>query len=96
MDKEKDYDMGVELQGLFRGEVIKYNVEKGFGFIRVIDKVIKEDAFIHFSEIEPGIDAFKKLLPGDMVSFKLKRGPRGLMASDLSLDSAVEVPSATD
>lgn len=77
--------MAIELGKRIRGDVIKYFVEKGFGFIRVHDKTIQDDAFIHFSEIHKEIDGFKKLIPGDLVEFDLHRGHRTLVASNLKI-----------
>lgn len=76
---------GVDLTGRYKGTVIKYHVERGFGFVRVLDKKIQEDAFIHFSQIETQDDSFKKLLPDQMVEFNLQRGDRGLVATDLKM-----------
>jgi CspA family cold shock protein len=71
-----------------RGTVIKYNVERGFGFIAVEGK--REDAFIHYKDIDPGVDAFKKLLPGDSVEFDIENGNRGLVAKNLQITASRE------
>ena len=75
--------MGVQLQGRFKGRVIRYNVERGHGHVTVLDKLIREDAFIHWSEIDTKVDAFKKLVPGQIVEFSSKRSEKGLAAFNL-------------
>lgn len=67
----------------YSGTVIKYDVEKGFGFIKPKDSSIKQDIFIHFAEIEVGVDAFKKLRPNEEVNFVMHTTNRGLAAKDL-------------
>lgn len=69
------------------GTVIKYMVEKNYGFIRPDNPAFKDDVFIHVHEIEPEKDCFKKLLHGERVQFELyrrnnERG-KGLVAKNL-------------
>lgn len=81
--------------GKFRGTVTKYNVERKFGFIRVEEELVnqefaklttwKDDAMIHWTEIEPNVDSFKKLLTGQEVEFELYRRDKGLVAKNLSV-----------
>ena len=75
--------MDTKIDGRFTGRVIKYNVERGFGFIEVNDRTFQQDAFIHFSEIDKGSSSFKKLLPDQAVEFSLVKNDRGLVATDL-------------
>lgn len=83
--------MAIKLDGLYEGRVIKYDVERGFGFIRVVNSRINEDAFIHFKDIEPTQSGFKKLVPEDVVTFELHRGEKGLSAKNLVLSVPREV-----
>ena len=62
-----------------RGKVKWFNEAKGFGFITQDGG---EDVFVHFSAIE-GPNGFKTLADGDVVEFEVKRGPKGLQASNV-------------
>jgi cold shock CspA family protein len=87
--------------GTFKGEVIKYFVEKKFGFIKikeylnntewtkVFPRVIGEDAFIHFSDIEPDKVSHKKLMSGQVVEFTVIRGQKGLTAKNLKIVGSI-------
>jgi cold shock CspA family protein len=57
--------------GSFTGTVIKYDVERSFGFISVDCEEIKDDAFIYYTDIEPEKEGFKKLRQDQIVSFEL-------------------------
>lgn len=63
------------------GTVKWFNKTKGFGFI-VSDK---KDYFIHFSDINPGLDNFKELSDGDKVSFEPASSPKGMVAKKVSV-----------
>jgi len=62
-----------------RGKVKWFNEAKGFGFIT---QEGGEDVFVHYSAIE-GANGFKSLTDGDAVEFEVKRGPKGLQASNV-------------
>lgn len=61
------------------GTVKWFNNAKGFGFIRQNDE--GPDVFVHYTQISG--DGFKTLQEGDPVSFELKEGPKGLLASNV-------------
>lgn len=77
--------------GRFKGSVIKWDVEKSYGFIRITESVegvkstYKDDAFIYFRDVEPDKDGLKKLHQAQIVEFDLNRGPKGLVAKNLNI-----------
>lgn len=91
-------EAGIEL-GEYQGQVIKYMVDKGFGFIKIKNKVhrdgkdmtlvrekfLSDDAFVHCRDIEPDKDFAKKLNQGEYVIFKLYRTSKGLTAKFVSI-----------
>ncbi|MFH1703385.1 MAG: cold-shock protein [Nitrospirota bacterium] len=60
------------------GTVKWFNESKGFGFIT---QEGGKDVFAHYSEIEG--DGFKTLAEGDLVSFEVVEGDKGLKASKI-------------
>ena len=69
------------------GEVKWFNNTKGWGFIA--QKGSEEDIFVHFSAVNG--TGYKTLIAGQMVSFDLQRGDRGLHAINVTLLNAEEV-----
>lgn len=63
------------------GLVKWFNDEKGFGFIASEGK----DYFVHFKEIKA--EGFKSLKQGEHVSFKPSMTPRGLVATNVVIES---------
>ena len=61
------------------GTVKWFNDAKGFGFITPANG--GEDLFAHFKEIQG--TGFKTLKEGQRVEFLVKRGPKGLQASQI-------------
>lgn len=61
------------------GEVKWFNNTKGWGFI--LPEGGGDDIFVHFSAIQG--EGYKTLLPGQRVSFELKKGERGLHANNV-------------
>lgn len=59
------------------GTVKWFNESKGFGFISPKDG--GDDVFVHFSGIIG--NGFKKLAEGQVVSYEVERGPKGLQAT---------------
>jgi CspA family cold shock protein len=55
---------------------MRFDEEKGFGFIAPDDG--GKDLFAHFSEIS--MDGYKKLTPGERVSYLVEKSSKGLRA----------------
>lgn len=73
-----------------KGTVIRYIVDKKFGFIKPDGIEHSGDVFIHVDEIDPEHDYHKKLVEGDRVIFDLYRRnenekKRGLVAHNLTI-----------
>lgn len=60
-----------------KGVVTYYNDEKGFGFIK--DKQTNESVFVHVKNIKEPIKE------NNIVTFKVEKGPKGLVAFDLEV-----------
>jgi cold shock CspA family protein len=60
-----------------RGRLTFYNDSKGYGFIR--DAVTQESIFVHVNEFKDDI------MEGNMVSFEVEKGPKGLAAVRVKL-----------
>ena len=62
------------------GQVKWFNNAKGFGFILPDDG--GDDLFAHYSAI--GMDGYKTLKAGQLVSFDTVQGPKGLHAANIN------------
>lgn len=62
-----------------QGTVKWFNESKGYGFITQEDG---SDVFAHYSAIQA--DGFKTLTEGDVVSFDVVEGDKGLKASNIT------------
>lgn len=71
------------------GQVKWFNNAKGFGFILPDDG--GDDLFAHYSAI--GMDGYKTLKAGQLVTFETIEGPKGLHAANIH---AAEGPPPTE
>jgi len=67
------------------GKVKWFNTRKGYGFISAPDGT---DVFVHYSNISA--DGYKTLAEGDVVSFDIVKGEKGLRAENVVPKSAAE------
>ena len=79
------------------GQVKWFNNAKGFGFILPDDG--GDDLFAHYSAI--GMDGYKTLKAGQLVSFDTIEGPKGLHAANIkplseSVQETAEEPEAEE
>lgn len=62
------------------GTVKWFSASKGYGFVQ---RSSGEDVFIHFSAIN--LDGYRTLNEGQKVRFRVKQGPKGLQAEDVTI-----------
>lgn len=62
------------------GKVKWFSDHKGYGFIETPDS--HTDVFVHFSDIE--MEGYKSLRPDMVVTFEMRKGPRGPSAHRVS------------
>lgn len=68
---------------MMTGTVKWFNESKGYGFISPSNG--SEDVFVHFSAIEG--NGFKSLAEDQAVSFEVEKGPKGLQATKVNVQS---------
>jgi cold shock CspA family protein len=81
--KVEDIQLGARIEGagsadsnLRTGRIIQFKDDKGYGFIK--DSITKEQYFFHYT------NALTEFKNGDMVSYELVKGPKGLNAVSVS------------
>ncbi|MGK0148150.1 MULTISPECIES: cold shock domain-containing protein CspD [Pseudomonas] len=72
------------------GKVKWFNNAKGYGFINEEGKT--DDLFAHYSAIQ--MDGYKTLKAGQVVSFDIVQGPKGLHAVNISSATAAAAARA--
>ena len=65
-----------------KGRVKWFNNAKGYGFILPTQESNGEDLFVHYSAIN--MDGYKTLKAGQVVSYDMVQGPKGLHAVNIS------------
>ncbi len=76
-----------------RGVVVKYNVERGFGFIRPLENEREKhpkDFFVHIS----GVENQKPLIVGQNVTFEVIQTPKGPQAVKVRVGFKASSPTA--
>ncbi|MDY6801076.1 MAG: cold shock domain-containing protein [Bacteroidota bacterium] len=66
-----------ELDPVRKGTLTFFNDSKGYGFIK--DSETKESIFVHINNI------LEEINEGNIVSFEIERGPKGLVAVNVKL-----------
>ena len=74
------------------GQVKWFNNAKGFGFILPDDG--GDDLFAHYSAI--GMDGYKTLKAGQLVSFDAIQGPKGLHATNIHAVTGATEPAEAE
>ena len=74
---------------MLEGKVKWFNTRKGYGFICAPDGT---DVFVHYSNISG--NGYKTLAEGDIVSFDIIEGEKGLRAENVVPKSALESEAA--
>ena len=72
-------------ESMATGEVKWFNNAKGWGFI--VPEGGGDDIFVHFSAIQGA--GYKTLVAGQIVSFEIERGERGLHATNVTALSEI-------
>jgi CspA family cold shock protein len=65
------------------GTVKWFNESKGYGFISPSDG--NPDVFVHYSAIVG--NGYRSLVEGQSVSFEVEKGPKGLQAAQVRVES---------
>ena len=68
---------------MMTGTVKWFNESKGYGFISPSDG--KPDVFVHYSAIVGS--GYRSLVEGQAVSFEVEKGPKGLQAAQVRVES---------
>ncbi|MFT6092497.1 MAG: CspA family cold shock protein [Pseudohongiellaceae bacterium] len=74
------------------GQVKWFNNAKGFGFI--LPDEGGDDLFAHYSAI--GMDGYKTLKAGQLVTFETVEGPKGLHAANIHAEQGSPEEAATE
>lgn len=74
-----------EMEAMLVGTVKWFNNPKGYGFIQAQEATENQDVLIHYSVID--MEGFKTLKAGQVVSFEIGHGPKGLIATKVIPDN---------
>ena len=70
------------------GSVKWFDTKKGWGFITVLTQDVEEsntDVFVHYTNLTVGKNEYKRLFPGEYVSFSIGKG-QGKQGRDICID----------
>ena len=76
------------MEAMLVGTVKWFNNPKGYGFIEATNATENQDVLIHYSVIE--MEGFKTLKAGQVVSFELGQGPKGMIATRVLPDDGAD------
>ncbi len=81
-----------DMEAMLVGTVKWFNNPKGYGFIQAQEATDNQDVLIHYSVID--MEGFKTLKAGQLVSFDIGQGPKGLIATKVIPDNgnSADVP----
>jgi CspA family cold shock protein len=68
-----------------KGTVKWFNDAKGYGFLRADGR--EEDIFVHYTAVQA--DGYRSLNEGEIVTFELVQGPKGMKAENVVRAQAV-------
>lgn len=69
------------------GTIKFFSYRRGYGFI--IDDLMHEDVFFHFSSISNVPNMVVYLIPNEKVEYELFKGPRGYLAKNVSTNNII-------
>ena len=78
-----------KVEAMIVGTVKWFNNPKGYGFIQAQEETENQDVLIHYSVID--MEGFKTLKAGQVVSFEMGQGPKGLIATKVIPDNGTPV-----
>jgi cold shock CspA family protein len=84
------------------GSVKFFDTKKGWGFITVLTQDLPQsnsEVFVHFSQLNVSEDGFKRLYPGEYVSFSLGKstsGPKKGQDTCIDVSGVMGGPLLTD
>jgi len=79
-------------EGIFRGKVIKFDCEKGFGFVKLLEKKVGNnfqtvvglgDAFVHNKDVIMNDGAFRKLVAEQVVELTVYKSQKGFSGKEV-------------
>ena len=78
-------DSGNEIGTLERGECLKWG--EYYGFVSCDGREIEGGVFVHWKHIASGGGAYRRLVPGDRVRYRLVKTSKGWQARNVEITS---------